>query len=84
MLLRAQSGLAPTRAAPARGCEMTFWIVAGAVCIVLFAIAWWTSGRSKGTVVDPRRAFLKSEAYARSQETQTVFRPDPRGPSING
>jgi hypothetical protein len=27
---------------------MTFWIVAGAVGVVLFALAWWTSGRSKG------------------------------------
>jgi hypothetical protein len=59
---------------------MTFWIVAGAVCVVLFGIAWWTSGRSKRAAIDPRRAMLKSDAYARSQETQVRFNPrSPRG-----
>ena len=57
---------------------MTFWIVAGAVCVVLFALAWWTSGRSKRAAIDPHRALLRSEAYQRSQETQA--RVDPRGP----
>ena len=27
---------------------MMFWLIAGAVAIVLFALAWWTSGRAKG------------------------------------
>ena len=54
---------------------MTFWIVAGGVCVVLFAIAWWTSGRSKGKAIDPHRALTRSEAYARSQETQVRFEP---------
>jgi Flp pilus assembly protein TadB len=57
---------------------MMFWIIAGAVCIVLFALAWWTSGRSKRAAMDPRRAMLKADAYSRSQETQVRF--DPRGP----
>jgi hypothetical protein len=24
-----------------------FWIIAGVVVVVLFALAWWTSGRAK-------------------------------------
>jgi hypothetical protein len=54
-----------------------FWIVAGAVCVVLIALLWWTSGRSKPGP-DPGRAMLESDAYPRSQETQVRF--DPRGP----
>jgi hypothetical protein len=57
---------------------MTFWIVAGAVCVVLFALAWWTSGRSKRSAIDGRRALIKSDPYARSQENQVRF--DPGGP----
>ena len=49
---------------------MTFWIVAGAVGVVLLAIAWWTSGRARGHVVDGRRAMITSDAYSRSNETQ--------------
>jgi Flp pilus assembly protein TadB len=57
---------------------MTFWIVAGALCVVLFALAWWTSGRSKRSAIDSRRAIIKSDAYARSQENSVRF--DPGGP----
>jgi hypothetical protein len=24
-----------------------FWVISGAVAVVLFALAWWTSGRAK-------------------------------------
>ncbi len=27
---------------------MLFWIIAGVVAVLLFALAWWSSGRSKG------------------------------------
>jgi hypothetical protein len=27
---------------------MMFWLIAGAVALVLFALAWWTSGRARG------------------------------------
>jgi len=57
---------------------MTFWIVAGVVCVVLLALAWWTSGRSKGHVIDSRRAIIQSDAYARSNENSVRF--DPGGP----
>ena len=57
---------------------MGFWIVAGVVCVVLFALAWWTSGRSKRSAVDGRRALIQSDAYARSQENGVRF--DPGGP----
>ena len=57
---------------------MTFWIVAGAVCVVLFVIAWLTSGRSKRRPIDSRRALIKSDAYARSQENSVRY--DPSGP----
>ena len=26
---------------------MTFWLIAAAVVVVLFALAWWSSGRDK-------------------------------------
>jgi hypothetical protein len=52
-----------------------FWIVVGIGVVVLGALAWWTSGRAKGRAIDPRRAMLKSDAYAKSQETQTAFKP---------
>ncbi len=57
---------------------MTFWIVAGVVCVVLFALAWWTSGRSKRHAIDSHRALIQSDAYARSQEN--IVRFDPGGP----
>ncbi len=31
---------------------MLFWIVAAVVVVVLFALAWWSSGRSKGSTSD--------------------------------
>jgi hypothetical protein len=57
---------------------MTFWIIAGVVCTVLFAVAWWTSGRAKGKAIDPHRSMIQSEAYARSMENSVRF--DPGGP----
>lgn len=57
---------------------MTFWIVAGVVVVVLAALAWWTSGRSKRAAIDPHRAMIQSDAYRQSQETQ--LRHDPGGP----
>jgi hypothetical protein len=48
---------------------MTFWIVAGAVCVVLFALAWWSSGRARKHPIDGHRALTQSDAYAQSQET---------------
>lgn len=57
---------------------MTLWIVAGAVCVVLFALAWWSSGRSKRAAIDPRRSLQQSEAYFQSHVTNSRY--DPRGP----
>ena len=57
---------------------MTFWIIAGVVCAVLLALAWWSSGRAKGKAIDSRRALVQSDEYARSQENQVRF--DPGGP----
>jgi hypothetical protein len=57
---------------------MEFWIGVGAVCVVLIALAWWSSGRSKGRSIDPRRKLIQTGAYARSNATQVTF--DPRGP----
>ena len=52
---------------------MTFWIVAGVVGVALFALAWWTSGRSKGKAIDPHDTLIQSDAYARSQENSVRF-----------
>jgi hypothetical protein len=57
---------------------MTFWIVSAVVVVVLGALAWWTSGRSNGGAIDPRRARIQSDAYRHSHETQARF--DPGGP----
>ena len=57
---------------------MTFWIVAGAVCVVLAVLAWWSSGRAKGHPIDAHRGVIQSDAYARSQENSVRF--DPGGP----
>jgi Flp pilus assembly protein TadB len=57
---------------------MMFWIIAGAVCAVLFALAWWSSGRSKGHRIDAHRTLIQSDEYARSQEHRVQF--DPGGP----
>ena len=35
---------------------MTFWIIAGIVVVVVAALSWWTSGRSKRAAFDPHRA----------------------------
>jgi hypothetical protein len=57
---------------------MTFWIVAGAGCVVLFALAWWSSGRAKGHRIEGHRTLIRSDEYARSQENSVRF--DPGGP----
>jgi hypothetical protein len=54
---------------------MTFWVVAGAVCVVGYGVAWWTSGRSKKPPIDPGRALLRSDAYSKSMQNQTRFAP---------
>ncbi len=54
---------------------MTFWIIAGAVCIVLFVVAWVTSGRSKRRPIDAHRQLIQGDAYARSQETSVRHNP---------
>lgn len=54
---------------------MTFWIVAGIVVVVIGALSWWASGRSRRAAVDPRRAMIQSDAYQRSHETQARHQP---------
>jgi hypothetical protein len=56
---------------------MTFWIVTGVVCVVGFALAWWTSGRSKRGLIDPRDSQIQSDALGQQQAQQ---RFDPGGP----
>ena len=47
---------------------MGFWIVAGAVCVVLAAVGWWASGRARPRLrVDRTAALADSDAAARSE-----------------
>jgi uncharacterized membrane protein YqiK len=55
-----------------------FWMIAAIAVVVLFTLAWWTSGRARGRAIDPRRAMIRSDAYRHSNETQSRF--DPGGP----
>ena len=32
-----------------------FWIVAAAVAVVLFALAWWSSGRARPSGIEPHQ-----------------------------
>jgi hypothetical protein len=57
---------------------MTVLLMVLLVAAVLYAVAWWTSGRSKKPPIDPGRALLRSDAYSQSMQNQTRF--DPGGP----
>ena len=40
-----------------------FWLIVGAVVVVGFALAWWSSGRTKGTErVRPEEAIRRTQA----------------------
>ncbi|WP_183407049.1 hypothetical protein [Nocardioides marmorisolisilvae] len=53
-----------------------FWLIVGAVIVVGFALAWWSSGRSKGTLrMDPQ------EAIRRTQGEVATDRASHQGPN---
>jgi hypothetical protein len=49
---------------------MMFWLLAAAVVVVLFALAWWSSGRSKpmGKRRKPGTIDTEQEAMAQMQQ----------------
>jgi hypothetical protein len=53
---------------------MTTWVVllVLAVALVLFALAWWSSGRSRGSDYNPLAAGERGQAEAR---TMKHYRP---------
>jgi hypothetical protein len=46
---------------------MMFWLIAGAVALVLFALAWWTSGRAKGRPGTPNPGAETDRGWATTQ-----------------
>lgn len=44
-----------------------FWLIAGVVALVLFALAWWTSGRAKGRPGRPDAAAETNRGWAVNQ-----------------
>ena len=56
-----------------------FWLVAAAVIVVLFALAWWTSGRAKpmGKRRTPGAIDTEQEAMAQMQQHRM-------GPTLGG
>jgi hypothetical protein len=56
-----------------------FWYVVAAVVVVGFAIAWWSSGRSKGTLSTPqdrhRREAEAEQKYGNSPGRGGIMPP---------
>ena len=46
---------------------MMFWTIAAVVLVALFALAWWSSGRSKTGLVDRQRSIDKGTTSARAE-----------------
>jgi hypothetical protein len=46
---------------------MLFWLIAGAVALVLFALSWWTSGRAKGLPGRPDAGAETNRGWATAQ-----------------
>ena len=57
---------------------MWFWIIGAAVVVVLFALAWWTSGRARPGVPKPSSAAETARGQATSQAV--VHREGQSGP----
>lgn len=53
---------------------MMFWIVAAVVVVVLFALAWWSSGRSKGSTSDRQRAVDSGSDRGRNEAAANNLR----------
>ncbi|GAA1773230.1 hypothetical protein GCM10009795_019180 [Nocardioides hankookensis] len=46
---------------------MMFWLIVGAVALVLFGLAWWSSGRAKGRAGRPDPAAETDRGWATTQ-----------------
>ena len=46
---------------------MIFWLIAAIVALLLFALAWWTSGRAKGRPGTPNAGAETNRGWATTQ-----------------
>lgn len=46
---------------------MVFWLIVLAVAVVLFALAWWSSGRAKGRPGRPDAGAESNRGWATNQ-----------------
>lgn len=61
---------------------MMFWLIVLAVAVVLFALAWWSSGRSKRTAGHPDGG--AEAARGRAMGQAHVHREGQHGPGSSG